>query len=314
MDFSMRVNGKVLLTGEYFVTEGAVALALPTKLGQQISASTVEGAQPTLLWQSYDENGDLWFEAKFHKKNFELINAPETEEGKKVAERLQEVLTVARELNESFLLEPKATEVRTHLEFPRHWGLGTSSTLITMVAAWAEVNPYELLEDTFGGSGYDIAAAKADGPILFRKFNGRNEWDTSRFNPSYKEQLFFVHLNKKQVSSEAMAYYKVTAPEDRARPLPRISQITHDIASYTDSLEEFEALVEEHEALVQSIVQQPRAKETYFSDYWGEIKSLGAWGGDFVLATSNRTVKETKAYFEDKGFKTILSYDELIKH
>ncbi|MCH2043218.1 MAG: GYDIA family GHMP kinase [Saprospiraceae bacterium] len=314
MDFSMRANGKLLLTGEYFVTEGAVALALPTKLGQRISVKHVQSDTPTLLWQSYDENDELWFEAKFHKKDLELLDGPETAEGMAIADRLQEILGVATELNEDFLLEPNATEVSTYLEFPRHWGLGTSSTLITMVAKWAKVDPFKLLEETFGGSGYDIAAATADAPILFRKFNGRNEWDVSRFDPSFKEQLFFVHLNKKQDSREALVHYKVTAPEDRARPLPRISQITHNVAAYVDSLEEFEALMEEHEELVQSIVQQPRAKENYFSDYWGEIKSLGAWGGDFVLATSNRSVEDTKAYFEERGYKTVLSYDELIKH
>ena len=38
------------------------------------------------------------------------------------------------------------------------------------------------------------------------------------------------------------------------------------------------------------------------------IKSLGAWGGDFVLAT-----RKNKNYFIEKGFDTILSYSEIIK-
>ena len=29
----------------------------------------------------------------------------------------------------------------------------------------------------------------------------------------------------------------------------------------------------------------PRAQDLYFPDFKGVIKSLGAWGGDFVLAT-----------------------------
>ena len=102
-------------------------------------------------------------------------------------------------------------------------------------------------------------------------------------------------------------------PEERERPLPRITQITHDIAQYTDNLLDFEGLLEEHELLVQGIIQQPRAKELYFNDYWGEIKSLGGWGGDFVLATSNKSEEETKAYFQKKGFDTILKYNEMIK-
>lgn len=31
---SFKSNGKLLLTGEYLVLDGAVALALPTKMGQ----------------------------------------------------------------------------------------------------------------------------------------------------------------------------------------------------------------------------------------------------------------------------------------
>ena len=30
-----------------------------------------------------------------------------------------------------------------------------------------------------------------------------------------------------------------------------------------------------------------RIKENAFSDYFGQVKSLGAWGGDFVLVTGN---------------------------
>jgi mevalonate kinase len=182
-----------------------------------------------------------------------------------------------------------------------------------MIAEWAQVDPFLLLENTLGGSGYDIVAAKAKGPMLFQKFNGNNRWDRSDFNPEFKNQLYFVHLGKKQSSREALVYYTTTAPEEREKPLPRITQITHDIAQYTHHLEDFEDLIEEHETLVQSVIQQPRAKELYFQDYWGEIKSLGGWGGDFVLATSNKSAAETKAYFKEKGFETFLKYEELIK-
>jgi hypothetical protein len=43
------------------------------------------------------------------------------------------------------------------------------------------------------------------------------------------------------------------------------------------------------------------------------MKSLGAWGGDFILATSDRSAKETWAYFNQKGYSVCFQYDEIIK-
>lgn len=314
MSFSTRTNGKLLLTGEYFVTEGAVALALPTKLGQSLKVTLPRKKTPTHLhWKSVGHEGEVWLDATYELPSLALLEFNGDDAQKQLALSLQNTLEEARTLNPDFLCVERPVNVTSTLEFPRDWGLGSSSTLVTMVADWAQVDPFELLEATFGGSGYDIAAAKAEGPLLFQKFNGRNRWDRSGFAPQFKEQLYFVHLGKKQNSREALVYYTITPPEERERPLPRITQITHDIAQYTHDLETFEALLEEHEELVQSIIQQPRAKEQYFSDYWGAVKSLGGWGGDFVLVTSNRSEEETRTYFEEKGFETFLRYDELIK-
>jgi mevalonate kinase len=315
MSFSMRTNGKLLLTGEYFVTEGAVSLALPTKLGQTLDIQqSISKGDSQLIWKSYSKEDTIWFQATFKLPGLKLMESDGGDDHAQVAKSLQDILKEAKSLNPKFLKEAKGTwEAKSVLEFARDWGLGSSSTLITMIAEWAQVDPFQLLENTFGGSGYDIVAAKSEGPLLFQKFNGNNRWDKSNFNPEFKEQLYFVHLGKKQSSKEALVYYTITPPEEREKPLPRITQITHDIAQYTHNLEDFEALIEEHETLVQSVIQQPRAKELYFEDYWGEIKSLGAWGGDFVLATSNQSEEQTKAYFQEKGFDTVLKYGELIK-
>lgn len=343
MKFSTRTNGKLLLTGEYFVTEGAVALALPTKLGQRMEAMLLTGRKSrVLLWQSYDEKGSLWFEAEYSLADFSIQNVSEGEAAQSVAEVLQDILLAVRALNPDFLRNnKKSVAVETYLEFPRTWGLGSSSTLVAMIAQWAKVDAFQLLDLTMGGSGYDIAAATAQQPILFQKFNGRNRYESARFNPAFKDNLYFVHLGRKQDSREAMVYYKVTPPDERHQPIGRISQITHNINAYiakgTSDAEilqvkspngkqtvqignwqapdfaTFESLIAEHEQLVQSIIKQPRAKDLYFNDFWGEIKSLGAWGGDFVLATSDRSEAETREYFQHKGFDTVLRYDELIQ-
>lgn len=313
MKFSTRVNGKLLLTGEYFVMDGATALALPTRYGQKMTASD-GGEADVLHWLSYDHEGTCWFDGRFSLSDFSILTADGSEPNK-IAEQLQKILLATRELNPKFLTDViTGVKVETHLEFPRNWGLGSSSTLVTMLAEWANVNPYSLLEATFKGSGYDIAAATAPGPMLYRRFHGRPQSEVSSFNPDFRHQLYFVYLNQKQDSREALVHYMVTPLEQREVPLPRITQITFNVAQYTRNLEDFEALMTEHEELVQTVVQQPRAKERFFSDYWGEVKSLGAWGGDFVLVTSNEPEEKTRQYFAEKGFDTVISYDEMILH
>lgn len=309
MNFSSRVNGKLLISAEYFVMDGATALALPTRYGQKMTAKS--GSEAGILhWKSFDNEGNCWFEGKFTLSDFSILECDE--EGTKTAEQLQKILLAAKQMNTDFLQNETAVEVETHLEFPRDWGLGSSSTLITMFAEWAAVDPYELLEMTFKGSGYDIAAATAAGPIVFRRFNGKPQSESVSFNPDFRHQLYFVYLNQKQNSREALVHYLVTPPEIREKPIQRISQISFNIAQYVKTLPEFEALLEEHETLVSEILGQDPVKERLFSDYWGTVKSLGAWGGDFVLVTSNEPEDKTLAYFKERGFETVIGYEEMV--
>ncbi len=53
-------NGKLLITGEYAVLDGARALALPTKFGQDLVVE--EGKNKEIVWKSFDKDGSIWFE------------------------------------------------------------------------------------------------------------------------------------------------------------------------------------------------------------------------------------------------------------
>ena len=78
----------------------------------------------------------------------------------------------------------------------------------------------------------------------------------------------------------------------------------------SDTIDEFEELIEEHESIISKITKQETVKSRLFNDYtFGSIKSLGAWGGDFVLVTGT---KENMSYFENKGYHTIITYKEMI--
>jgi len=92
------------------------------------------------------------------------------------------------------------------------------------------------------------------------------------------------------------------------KEIKRISEISDEFLT-TKSLEEFDKLIVEHEQIISSIIKLKTVKEKLFPDYFGAIKSLGAWGGDFVLVTGNAS---TPVYFKNKGFETILTYNQMV--
>lgn len=298
-------HGKLLLTGEYFVLDGAKAVALPTKLGQRMHVRYRPSNEPKLFWKSYDNKNKCWFETSYELWHFDFISE-KTEEGL----ILQTILREARKQNIHFLREENDVYVETVLEFPLNWGLGSSSTLIYNIAQWAYISPFALHQHAFGGSGYDIACAQSMGPISYQLNAKRPHWETIEFNPVFKENLYFIYLSQKQNTRDAIRRYRDLVSVDD-RTVANLTRISEDIQGCL-CIEEFEDLIVEHENIISSALDLPRVKEEKFSDYFGEVKSLGAWGGDFILATSKRGVEETKKYFTNKGHETVFTFDELI--
>ena len=302
-------NGKLLLTGEYLVLDGAKSLAVPTKFGQDLSVEKIKETQ--LIWGSFTHTGECWFEAIFDLQKLRLVSCTfnSDTEGNAgfIAETLLEILKEARILNPEFLNSESGFVVKTRLTFPRNWGLGSSSTLINSIASWAKVDAFKLLWNSFNGSGYDIACAQNDMSIFYEIKDEKPMVEQVSFNPIFKENLFFVHLNEKQDSKEGIAKFR-ESNQDIEKEIKMISAIS-DAFLKVESIEDFDRLIIEHERIISSIIKVKPVKEKLFSDYFGEIKSLGAWGGDFVLATGNSA---TPAYFKNKGFETILTYSEMV--
>ncbi|MEO8772885.1 MAG: GYDIA family GHMP kinase [Gelidibacter sp.] len=295
-------NGKLLITGEYLVLDGALALAIPTKYGQSLTVEPFENSQ--LVWESFDHDGNLWFEANFSmQEGFQCLHGLDP----LIADRLVDILKATKKQNPLFLNDASSLKIKTHLDFPTNWGLGTSSTLINNIAQWANIDPYKLLETTFGGSGYDIACAKHNTPITYQlEKNGRTIIER-RFYPEFKDHLYFVHLNKKQNSRDGIATYKNNKGNTNLA-LSEINAITNDMISCT-SLESFQFLMQSHEIIIADLIKQEPVKEMLFKDFKGSIKSLGAWGGDFVLVASE---ENPQPYFKDKGYDTAIPYQEMI--
>ena len=304
-------HGKFLLTGEYLVLKGALALALPLKLGQSLTIETV--CTPSLQWNAYKPNGP-WFSVTMNPENLEIINSDDQPK----AEKLSEILKAVKQLNPAAFKDSLCFETR--LDFDPNWGLGSSSTLIANLARWANVNPYELLRLTFGGSGYDIACATAEEPIYYQvkaKVPEPVEGPTPMvepidFNPPFAEHLFFIYQGQKQSSSkEIKAFLAQANPIDLHKDIESVSEISRAVPK-CESLDEFAMLMQCHERIISRCIgQEPVQKR--FPDFEGVLKSLGAWGGDFILAATEWTENQVREYFKGKGLEVVFGYNDLVR-
>ena len=291
-------NGKVLLTGEYSVLNGSLAIGLPTKMGQDMLVENILNEK--ISWLSFNMNSEKWFECLFDLKSLNVLGTSD----KNISLRLKKILESSRDLNSKFLKTGK--KIITNLDFDYKWGLGTSSTLINNISKWAEINPYELLKKTFGGSGYDLACAEANSPILFSLNSGKEKVIPVNFNPILKKNLFFIYQNKKQNTKKSLEEYQNQNLFDKST-INRISKISRDLIS-TSNINEFRKLIDYHENIMSSVLKIDSINKK-FSDYEGSIKSLGAWGGDFFLAVGP---EDSLDYFKKRNYKIGYKYADFI--
>ena len=294
-------NGKLLLTGEYAVLDGAKALALPTTFGQFLTVEPSMGKG--LFWHSLNREGKVWFEMEVDLGTMTIRTSTHAS----IAKTALKILTEAQRLQPGFLAHGEGYDVSTFLTFPKDWGLGSSSTLINNIAQWAKIDPYKLLATTFGGSGYDIACAQHNTPITYQRDQGGPIVEAVEFDPVFKNELFFVYLKKKQNSRDGILQYrKQTFNKDEL--IRVIGNLTSKIMACKD-ISSFETLLNLHESVISSTIRIPTIKEQLFSDYPRTIKSLGAWGGDFILITGDDA---SMAYFRQRGYETIIPFPEMI--
>lgn len=318
-------NGKFLLTSEYLVLKGALALALPLKLGQSLDVQTLETDNDELFWKASQPDGH-WFSATFCKTDFSIYDTDDEAKANKLAE----ILKAIKSLNHN-AFEGNDLHFVTQLDFNPQWGFGSSSTLVANLAQWAKVNPYELLKLTFGGSGYDIACATAEGPIYYQLSTTESALRQAQgprvvepvetptptvepinFTPPFADHLYFVYQGQKQNSSkEVKAFLEKTNPVDLQKDIEAVSEISRAVPK-CQSLDEFAMLMQCHERIIaRCIGQEPVQKR--FPGFEGMLKSLGAWGGDFILAATEWTEDQVKDYFKRKGLEVVFGYNDIVK-
>jgi len=298
-------SGKLLITGEYLIIDGAESICIPTKKGQSLTVQDTE--DKIISWKSYDVDNCVWFECKLDAATLEIMSTSDQSKSDFLISILKEALLLNFDAKEKF---NSGVDVETKLDFDTTWGLGSSSTLLCNISKWLEVDPFQLHFKTTNGSGYDIACGLSTTPLIYQIINQKPTYQQVDFDPIFKDHIYFIHLNKKQVSSKEIKIYNANKdPETIAKSAVAISSISKQLIS-CNTLSEFEKLLINHEQLTAQALGKQTIKELLFNDYSGGIiKSLGAWGGDFILVTTSKTTDLD--YFKNKGYTTIINWNEM---
>ncbi|WP_250253725.1 GYDIA family GHMP kinase [Chryseobacterium sp. Marseille-Q3244] len=292
--------GKLMLTSEYFAIDGALVLAVPTKLGQEFFFEEKDDNKSLIFWEALHQNKP-WLKVVIDYKKWQILetNIPSS------AEFIVKTLKNVQQLSTTKFKNDYTYHLKTNLQFPADFGLGSSSTLMNNLSEWAKVDPFYLNTISLGGSGYDIAVAKEKSAVLFQS-KPEIWYEKIDFNPSFKNELIFIHLNQKQDSREGINLYK--SKKKSQELVNEFSDITKKVL-LCNELETFSELMMIHERKISDFIEIPTVKEKIFSDCPVFVKSLGAWGGDFVMSAKFGGFKE---YFWEKGFTTVFKWSDLI--
>lgn len=320
-------RGKLLITGEYAVLYGAGSLALPVKQGQKLIWS--EGnkgpgrnsdGERDLKWVTR-VNGKKWFSAVFRGSDYLPVSADDWTK----ADFLRHIIFNASRLSDG---PPLFGKVESLVDFDMEWGLGSSSSLISNVAFMFDVNPFALHFAVSKGSGYDIACARSNSPVIYRLSYQSDNYSREKtaavsegifpvpvyravdFNPPFKDKLFFAYTGRKQDSAVSVnKFLSGTGLNDN--DVAAITRIGEEVLKVGD-IGGFNSLLKEHDHILSGVLDEVPVNESLFGDFPGYVKSLGAWGGDFVLISWEGDVKDLEARLKQKGIDIVLPYDTLI--
>ncbi len=296
-------KGKLLLTSEYLVLHGAKALAVPLKKGQSLICTTKK-EKGVLGWKAFHA-GEIWFEASIQVSNLTIIQTSSKEKALKLISLLENCI----DLNPDFVIELNIWDIRTDLEFNPDFGFGSSSTLISLLAQWARIDPMQLYFKVSNGSGFDLACASANSAILYQLTDGKPSIYPIDFQPAFAEKLWLVYQGRKQQSEESVARFLKNFSAHNI-DTSFFSNLTEEILK-SQTIEEFGTLLITHEKAISEMISLPSIGGL-FNDFDGYAKSLGAWGGDFALLASERDASYVEDYLRSKQIDIYFRYKELV--
>lgn len=289
--------GKIILMGEYAVLHGSDALCLPLATGQMLTVRPSEGN--LIHWK--------WKYRQHILADFSLfcdtldINQPSTGD----FQWGQKLIQLIRQYRADFLTTGFTLEFENY--FPPEWGLGSSSATISSLCRMADVNPFIINATLTGGSGADIAATTAPGWFLYRKTNNNPLTWPLPFNFPHADNSYFVYTGKKQATQ---SHVKEISNSIKAEEIDWL-QTNIPLYKFLSSSTVPEAMkcVSDHEQIISVAIQMDPAANR-FRDFPGSIKSLGAWGGDYLLAVTQQDEAFVRSYFHQKELNTVFNWKE----
>jgi len=309
--FSFFVPGKILLSGEYALLEGSVGAAMVSKFGQYLTLTSSQ--------ISSNLSKDYWLEFSSQREQ-EVLTAfinPSTWECVSEEKKWHEACSFFKKNKCSlhFYLQEyknqnkdknKGLKGNFHCNFNLSWGLGSSSSWICLLSYLIDFNPYDLNSFLFKGSGYDIAVGLYQQDLLFSK---PSHISLASFpllsKKKYQEQghAFFAFMGKKISSQQSL---EMAYAQNKKRPLFSQKEINlissfSRALSFSSRIEEWMKILQEQDLLLSFILGRSTLQHSFFSDFPGTIRPLGAWGGDLVLGLTTQTDKKfCQRYCEEK--------------
>src|SRR5690606_32219516 len=131
--------------------------------------------------------------------------------------------------------------------------------------------------------------------------------DQVAFDPTCKDQIYFVYLNQKRDSKEAIANFR-KKQKNLTDDVSEVSNMPEELLKIQD-LDTFISFFNCYDQNSSAILGTPTIQEQLFPEFDGLVKSLGGWGGDFVMVASKDNPIN---YFKEKGFEIIIKYQDMI--
>ena len=335
--FQQWVPGKILLSGEYVVLDGATALGLASRMGQ--SMAVFRGSQPGCLrWIALDHLHNPWLQANYRIVDGQWsvgeVSAAASESADMLQNWLQAAWTLmARpgdgsasgygEASWNDILHQEGLTVQTQLDFARSWGLGSSSTALALLAQWLGVDARRLYALTTNGSGYDLEVALQNSSILYRLPEGRpitNSLSADPFEPIVQPipyrlpqggRLWLVDPGGKQISAKEVVRYRKLDKNQRMACVEEISSLSVALATCQDVTMMMDCF-EQHDGVLEKLLGQPCLQRSAGNGFPGRLKSLGAWGGDLFLAVSPSS-EDALHWLENQANWSIYPFEQLIR-
>lgn len=293
-----------MLCGEYAVTIGVEALAVPVQLGQWMYVwefnSPLGGDR--LIWEAKKKDGSTWLNEHFSLpllSDFVESSVSGELEGQVLRNTDRNVIKKMLGLVASdFWKAGKSYRIETQLEFNRNSGLGSSSTMISNFARYTGLDAQWLQQQVFGGSGYDVAVAEVGKGLVFWKQNDEAHWGPWSLSTQLTENWQVVFLGQKQNSRDSLSQVKIRLQEIQNDNflLHQLQQILAAVKMASEV-----PMLEAGLEMWQAVLSMGLDLETPYQHFGfqpikgGVCKWLGAWGGDMLLVNAVFAEKQREA-------------------